>query len=102
MNLRILHAYWEQNGIPLPIEEYVFHPGRKWPFDFAWVQQKLALEVEGGVFTRRAHGSITGILRDIEKYNQAAVDGWRVLRVIPDDVLTLKTCRMIRDALRLP
>ena len=28
--------------------EYRFHPTRKWRFDYAWPENKIALEVEGG------------------------------------------------------
>ena len=70
---------------PWPVTEYVFDAtGRKWRFDFAWPGpgHRIAVECEGGIFTRQAHGSISGILRDIEKYNAAQVQGWRVFRVV--------------------
>ena len=60
-------------GLPAePVTEYVFCPYRKYRFDYAWPDYHVALEKEGGVFTRQAHGSVTGILRDIDKYNLAA------------------------------
>jgi len=36
------------NGLPEPEREYRFHPRRKWRFDAAWPDAKLAVEVEGG------------------------------------------------------
>ena len=73
-------------GLPEPECEYRFAPPRKYRFDFAWPERNVAVELEGGIFTRQAHGSVTGILRDIEKYNLATSLGWRVFRVTPDMV----------------
>lgn len=65
------------------VSEYLFHPTRQWRLDFAWPAQKVAVECEGGIFRKKggAHRSITGILRDIEKYNAAVEHGWRLLRL---------------------
>ncbi len=71
----------------------------------------IALEVEGGVYGGKAlngrrykgaHSSISGMLRDLEKYNQAAVCGWRVLRVTPDKLFTQGTVDMLVDVLSCP
>ena len=59
---------------------------RKWRFDFAWPADQLALEVEGGIWTGGRHTRGAGFLRDCEKYNTAAVMGWSVLRVTPEQV----------------
>lgn len=79
-------------------EHYFVKPWRGWRFDRALVGVKIALEYEGGIFgkggTRRrcptckraeggAHSSVTGIVRDIDKYNAAIALGWRVLRANP-------------------
>ena len=32
-------------------KEFIFHPSRKWRFDYSWVELKVALEIHGGVFT---------------------------------------------------
>ena len=61
--------------------EYVFHPTRKWRFDFAIPAYKLAIEVEGGIFSRGRHNTGKGMLADMEKYASAQVLGWTVLRV---------------------
>lgn len=56
---------------------------RFWRFDFAWPEHKVALEVEGGVWKgkRGGHTSGMGYSKDCEKYNEAAVRGWKVIRV---------------------
>jgi very-short-patch-repair endonuclease len=73
-------------GLPTPTPEYRFHPTRRWRFDFAWPHHKLALEVEGGVFIRGRHSRGAGMVKDMEKYGEAAILGWRVLRVTPKQV----------------
>lgn len=91
-------ALCKREGVPPPCEEWIFASPRKFRFDFAWPEVRLALEVEGGIFTKQAHGSITGILRDMEKYNLAAANGWRVLRVTPAQLCDLQTLAMIAKA----
>lgn len=72
--------------LPEPQREFVFAPPRKWRLDFAWPEQKLAVEVEGGIFSGGRHGRGAGLLADMEKYNAAALQGWRVLRFFTDQV----------------
>lgn len=76
-------------GLPTPVTEHRFHATRAWRFDFAWPERRLALEVEGGVGSRFATGRHTrgaGFTADAEKYNEAAIAGWRVLRVTGEQV----------------
>jgi very-short-patch-repair endonuclease len=54
---------------------------RRWRFDFAWPDRKVALEVEGGVWISGRHTRAAGYINDTEKYNEAVLLGWRVLRV---------------------
>jgi very-short-patch-repair endonuclease len=61
--------------------EYCFHPKRKWRFDFASVSAKVAIELEGGLWTMGRHVRPTGYIADCEKYNAATLDGWAVLRL---------------------
>lgn len=65
------------------VEEHKFHPVRRWRFDFAFVAQKLAIEVEGGVWTGGRHTRGYGYAADCEKYNAATLLGWSVLRYVP-------------------
>lgn len=75
-------------GVRVPVEEYRFAPPRRWRFDYAWPMQKVALEVEGGVFTRGRHTRGKGFMNDMAKYNAATLAGWRVFRVTPDQLLS--------------
>lgn len=66
--------------LPQPEREYVFAPPRRWRFDFVWPAARLAVEVEGGVWSGGRHTRPAGFEADVEKYNTATVEGWRVLR----------------------
>ena len=68
-------------GLPEPVEEFRFDPVRKWRFDYAWPEHRLALEAEGGTWSGGRHVRGKGYERDCEKYNAAALQGWKVLRV---------------------
>lgn len=74
------------SGWPMPLSEYRFHPLRRWRFDFAWPERMLALEIEGGIWTRGRHVRGQGFLADLEKYNEAAIMGWRIIRLTPDQL----------------
>lgn len=80
------------------VKEFKFHPVRKWRFDYAIPEHKIALEVEGGVWTGGRHTSSVGFLNDMEKYNTATLMGWRVLRTTPEDLYKRKTLDMLKKA----
>jgi hypothetical protein len=75
-------------SLPIPEIEYRFHQRRKWRFDYAWPDRLVALEVEGGAWVGGRHNRGLGFLRDIEKYNEAVLAGWCVLRCTPKDIKT--------------
>lgn len=85
--------------MPIPETEVVFAPPRKFRLDYAWVEQKLGLEVDGGVWSGGAHGRGTGIMRDQEKTCIAAGLGWRILRCTPSKLATSETLDYIERAL---
>ena len=64
--------------------EYQFYNQRKWRFDFVIgdhpLNEKIAIEIEGGVFANGRHTRGMGYIKDMEKYNAAVIQGWRVLR----------------------
>jgi very-short-patch-repair endonuclease len=66
-------------GLPEPEREVCAIPGRKFRFDFCWREARLLVEINGGTFTRGAHGRGCGISRDYTKANLAVVNNWRVL-----------------------
>jgi hypothetical protein len=96
-----LNMAWQLKAakLPLPVPEYRFDSKRKWRFDFAWPDQRLALEVEGGIWTGGRHGRGKGFQEDCEKYNAATVAGWRVLRVTGGQVASGQALAWVEAAL---
>ena len=70
-------------GIQEPTREWRFAPPRRWRFDFAFVPEKIAVEIEGGTYTGGRHVTGPGYAADLVKYNIATLAGWRVLRFTP-------------------
>jgi hypothetical protein len=106
----IFAALLKQEKIPMPTTELRFAEPRRWRFDYAWPNatvaakvvdsgfRLVAVEVEGGAFTRGRHTRGKGFIADMEKYNEAAVRGWIVLRVTPQQLCTMETVELIRRA----
>lgn len=69
-----------RTSIPSPEREYRFHHTRRWRFDFAWPSERVAVEIEGGIWAKGRHSRGSGMVADMDKYNEAARLGWRVLR----------------------
>ena len=109
-------------GLPKPELEYRFHPKRKWRIDFAWnliarrqmvpespavslppcvydEPERIALEVNGGIFTQGRHARGAGLLKEYEKMNALALAGYRVFHVTPDQLNNYATVQMIGQAL---
>lgn len=81
-----VELYCQAHGLPLPKREHQFHPVREWCFDFAWPEQKLALEIEGVLWQGGGgrHQRVAGYEEDCEKYTEAvALLGWRLIRATP-------------------
>ena len=73
IDLRFFLEKWDK--------EHRFHPVRRWHFDWAMPDKKVAVEYEGvGGRGKSRHTTLKGYTNDCEKYNAAAVLGWIVLR----------------------
>lgn len=108
----VIMAFCESKGFPCPQPEYRFALPRKFAFDFAWPERRLALEIEGAIFgmgkpcpfcKRRqqgGHTSVEGLKRDILKYNLAAERGWRLLRFTPEMIAKGKAFPVLERILR--
>ena len=66
------------------IGEEVTFTNRRWRFDFAHRPSKTAIEIEGGVWSGGRHTRGSGYVGDCQKYNEAALLGWTVLRLTPE------------------
>ena len=68
------------------IPEHRFHPVRQWRFDVAIPELKVAVEYEGLIITAKSatsksgHTTISGYSDNCDKYNEAQLLGWEVLR----------------------
>lgn len=60
---------------------------RDWRFDFAWPEAGMAVEVEGGTWSRGRHVRGKGYADDCVKYNWAQLYGWSVFRFTTEQVL---------------
>ena len=82
-----------------PVREYLFMSGRKFRADFAWPDQKLIAECDGGTWAKGGHSSGKGIERDYERDCLAVIGGWRVLRFTSGMIRRGDALRMIERAL---
>lgn len=64
-------------------QEYIFAYPRKWRADFAFIEDRLLVEIEGGVWSGGRHTRGSGFVKDLDKYNHATLLGYRLLRVTP-------------------
>ena len=85
--------------LPEPVREYPAVKGRKFRFDFAWLEHGLLVEVNGGTYTKGAHSTGKGIARDYEKNNLAQLAGWRCLAFDGKSVKDGTAVEVIRQAL---
>ncbi len=96
---RIFLAALNQAGIPAPVAEFRFHHLRKWRMDFAWPDFKLALEIQGGIFIKGRHSRGASLLKEWEKLNMAAINGWRIIYCQPSDAASAEIINTIRAAI---
>ncbi len=73
-------------SFPPFVKEFKFCPTRKWPADFAWPAYMLLVEVEGGTYIQGRHTRPIGYRKDCEKYNEAQMLGYKVLRFTCDHI----------------
>lgn len=92
--IEVIHA-----GLPKPERQHKFHPVRKWQFDFAWPDKRLAVEIEGGTWSQGRHTRPRGYAADCEKYNAAARLGWVLLRFTGDMVKDGTALATVKSAL---
>ena len=81
--------------LPVPVREHKFHPTRRWRFDLAFLECKLATEVEGGIWTYGRHNRAISFIKDMEKYNEACLLGWNLLRFTTDMVKKGESIKII-------
>lgn len=101
-----IRAWCRAEGLPMPMVDYRFVPGRRSNFelDYAWPNVDggggFAIEVQGGIW-RKGGGAHQGKghQRDMRKLNLAQSLGWTVLQFEPKDCWTPATLEAVRAAL---
>ena len=81
--------------------EHPFFPGRRWRIDFAIVDKKIGIEIEGGVWANGRHTRGKGFIDDMEKYNAAVTLGWVILRFTPQDLNNITTFETVLKVVEL-
>jgi len=87
--------------LPQPQIEFRFHPSRKWRFDRAWPELRLAVEIDGGTLNNGRHTRPAGYAEDCDKLNTAALMGWTVLRFTGEHVRQGQAFAVVAEALRV-
>ena len=95
-----MEAMCRHHGLPYPDTEYRFHPTRKWRFDWLF-GGVVALEKEGAVWTGGRHTRGGGFIDDMEKYNEAQILGYIVIRATPKQIKDGDIFPVIKRALGL-
>lgn len=87
-------------GLPAPVTEFKFHPVRKWRFDFAWPERLFAVEVDGAIYSGGRHTRGMGVEKDCEKFAEAMIAGWKVMRVSTNQVKDGRAVGWIQRAMK--
>jgi very-short-patch-repair endonuclease len=79
---RFLLLWRVAQGPPLE-REVKFHASRCWRADFAHLASRTLIEIEGGIFLPGGgrHSRGAGYAKDAEKYLEAVLAGWTVIRL---------------------
>ena len=88
-------------GVPEPQRQHRGIPLRKFAFDFAWPDQKVCIEVQGGVWVGGRHVTGSGITRDCEKASLAALAGWMYLVATTEQVASGQALLWVEEAFRV-
>ena len=83
------------------VAEHKFASDRKWRMDYAHLGLLISIEVEGGIWTGGRHTRGSGFLKDMEKYSEAAILGWCVLRITPDMIKKGAAYQLVDRALTM-
>lgn len=79
--------------------EFATTIGRRWRFDFAFIDKKLAIEIDGGIWVQGRHSRGAGMEKDNEKINTAVLMGWRVLKFSTGQVKKGYALKATKEAL---
>ena len=92
---------WNSQFPELPCKQEVSDiiPQRKFKFDFAWIDSKVAVEINGQIWQPGGHSSGNGLIRDYEKLNLAQAEGWIVFQ-LSKEMITTKWITIIVNTIK--
>ena len=99
-NERILYEILNEAYPGQWVSEHKGIEGRRFKFDCANPDKKIAIEIDGGLWIQGRHNRPLGMIQDMEKINAAVVEGWKVLRYSPD-ALRKAPWKLIADVRKL-
>ena len=100
LEVRFMLLWTHLKGPPLE-REYRFDLKRRWRADFAHLESRILIEVEGGIWVNGRHNRAAGFNADLEKYLEAGLAGWRVFRLGPDQITMENVARLV-ESVRQP
>jgi very-short-patch-repair endonuclease len=86
---------WQAQGGPELEKEFRFHPIRLWRADFAHLESRTLIEIEGGIYINGRHNRPAGFAADLEKYLEASLAGWRVIRLGQNELTAAHIDRLV-------
>lgn len=97
----MMQLHIRAHRLPQPSREHKFHSTRKWRFDFAWTDAKVAVEVDGLLYGKQVgrHQTAKGYANDCDKMNAATLLGWRVLHFTPESIKSGLAIEVLCEAL---
>jgi hypothetical protein len=96
-------AMAKAHGLPEPVPEFRFHLTRKWRFDWLFNpgKERVAVEIQGGLFTQGGHVRGAHLVGEYEKLNEAQIMGYKVLLVTPQQVESGEVFELVKRTLSL-
>lgn len=82
--------------------QHQFMPDRKFAIDFAMIDRKLAIEIEGGTWVNGGHNRGKVFESNCEKYNELSKRGWTLFRFTTGMVTSGKAILFVQDYLKAP
>lgn len=97
-----LDADLRRRGITAQKREYPFKGlsgDRRYRFDFAFPTEKVAVEVQGGIWSGGRHTRGKGFEEERSKSAQAQILGWKYIEVTPSMIRSGEAVDLIEQAL---
>jgi len=98
-------AYWADYGDSRYVmtRQAVIIPNKKFAFDFAFLEQRVLVDVQGGTATNGAHVRVGGYNRDCLKLMLAQLEGYQVFwftaQMLSNDILAAEHIGLLTRAL---